>query len=102
MYFTFHQCSPTLVLALFQCECACGSLLRKFNNNGKITNRPIGIYTIRKYPQIIANFTGHCFRRSSASIIVENGATSMQLQKFGRWKSATVAEGYVDQSKRQK
>ena len=63
----------------------------------------------RKYPQIIANFcelkgnfTGHCFRRSSASNIVENGATAMQLQKFGPWKSATVAEGYVDQSKRQK
>ena len=33
---------------------------------------------------------------------MENGATAMQLQKFGRWKSATVAEGYVDQSKRQK
>ena len=26
----------------------------------------------------------------------------MQLQKFGRWKSAIVAEGYVDQCKRQK
>ena len=67
------------------------------------------INTIRKHPQIIANFcelkgnfTGHCFRRSSANIIVENSAKAMQLQKFGRWKSATVAEGYVDQSKRQK
>ncbi|KAH0813919.1 hypothetical protein GEV33_008872 [Tenebrio molitor] len=39
-------------------------------------------------------YTGHSFRRSSATILVDITA----LKRHGGWKSTTVAEGYIDTS----
>lgn len=73
----------------------------------KCTVQPIGINTIAKIPSIIAkylakpephNFTGHCFRRTSATLLVNEGGDLIQLKKHGGWKSTKVAEGYVDKS----
>jgi integrase len=43
-------------------------------------------------------YTGHSFRRSSATILVNAGADITALKRHGGWKSTTVAEGYIDTS----
>jgi len=45
------------------------------------------------------NFTGHCFRRSAATIVADEGANQLQLKRLGHRKSSSVAEGYVADSK---
>jgi integrase len=45
-----------------------------------------------------ANYTGHCFRRSSASLLADAGADMHTLKRHGGWKSDNVAEGYVEAS----
>ncbi|KAF2904231.1 hypothetical protein ILUMI_01943 [Ignelater luminosus] len=66
--------------------------------------KPSGQRTI---PSIVAkylslpnpdHYTGHAFRRSSASLLVDSGEDLIQLKKHGGWKSNAVAEGYVDES----
>lgn len=78
----------------------------KYMNN-KCTANPVGINTFGKMPSIVAEFlklpepkqyTGHCFRRTSASLLAESGANITEIKKHGGWKSTTVAEGYVDHS----
>ena len=44
------------------------------------------------------SYTGHLFRRSSATFLVESGGDLMTVKKHGGWKSSTVAEGYIDES----
>ena len=43
-------------------------------------------------------FSGHSFRRTGATILAMKGVSIIQLKKWGRWKSGTVAQGYVDTS----
>ncbi|XP_047986656.1 uncharacterized protein LOC125226654 isoform X1 [Leguminivora glycinivorella] len=43
-------------------------------------------------------YTGHCFRRTSATLLVDAGGNIMDLKRHGGWKSTAVAEGYVDNS----
>jgi hypothetical protein len=50
-----------------------------------------------KFPQP-ASYTGHCLRRSSATILVDSGANITALKRHGGWRSTTVAEGYIDHS----
>ncbi|KAK4887130.1 hypothetical protein RN001_003401 [Aquatica leii] len=75
--------------------------------NGRCINSPIGINTIGKISKNIAVylklpnpelFTGHCFRRSSATHLANRGGDLLTLKRHGGWKSSTVAEGYVDAS----
>lgn len=77
----------------------------------KCTKQPIGLHTIAKYPQRIASFlrlenpndyTGHCFRRSSASFLAKSGVDESILKKHGGWTSDEVAEGYVESSVKNK
>jgi len=58
-------------------------------------------------PQKIAQFlkltnpelyTGHCFRRTSATLLIDAGGDITALKRHGGWKSTAVAEGYVDTS----
>lgn len=74
---------------------------------GKCTQQPVGVNTIGGIPKKIAtalglsepaNYTGHCFRRSSASLLADAGADMHTLKRHGGWKSDTVAEGYVETS----
>lgn len=69
--------------------------------------QPIGINKIGGMPKKLANFlnlpdselySGHCFRRSSASHLANSGEDLMALKRHGGWKSSAVAEGYVDAS----
>lgn len=79
--------------------------------NGKCTSQPMGKNTIGQLPTKIAEYlklpdaklyTGHCFRRTSASLLADSGVTIDQLKRHGGWKSSTVAEGYVENSLYQK
>lgn len=72
--------------------------------NGKCTIQPVGINTFGQMPGKIASFlglnnverfTGHCFRRSSATILAEGGAGLITIKQVGGWKSNRVAEGYI-------
>lgn len=76
-------------------------------SNYKCTIQPVGINTFGKMPSTIAEFlklpdpqqfTGHCFRRSSASLLANSGANLTTLKRHGGWKSSTVAEGYIEDS----
>lgn len=75
--------------------------------NGKCTRNPVGINTFSSLPKVIAQFlglsnpvlyTGHCFRRSSATFLADSGADLLKLKRHGGWKSSSVAEGYVENS----
>ncbi|KAJ8912394.1 hypothetical protein NQ315_013460 [Exocentrus adspersus] len=75
---------------------------------GVCIRQPVGINTFGNMPKNIASFlnlpyleqyTGHCFRRSSTSILADSGADLLTIKRHGGWKSNTVAEGYIDTSK---
>ncbi|XP_031342149.1 uncharacterized protein LOC116170098 [Photinus pyralis] len=75
--------------------------------NGKCSTQVVGVHTFGKIPSLIAqylkipnftNYTGHSFRRSSASLLVEAGGDILMLKRHGGWVSSTVAEGYIEDS----
>lgn len=75
--------------------------------NGKCCKQNVGIHKIGAIPFEIAShlklanakeYTGHCFRRTSATLLADAGADITLLKRHGGWKSSTVAEGYVDES----
>lgn len=75
--------------------------------NFKCSSQPVGKNTFGKFPQIIAKFlqledpdlyTGHCFRRTSTSLLADTGVNIDILKRHGGWKSATVVKGYVENS----
>ncbi|XP_053593046.1 uncharacterized protein LOC103571465 [Microplitis demolitor] len=70
----------------------------------KCTRQVIGKNKISEVPKIITiclnleepeKYTGHCFRRSSATLLANSGASLIEI-KHGRWKSSSVAEGYIE------
>jgi integrase len=76
-------------------------------HKGKALRQLVGLNLIRKIPSNIASFlhlnnlekyTGHSFRRSSASWLANAGADKDTIMRHGGWRSATVAEGYVETS----
>lgn len=78
-----------------------------FYKNSRCSTQPVGVNTFSKLPSIIATFlkleqphlyTGHCFRRSSASILSDSGADFSAIKRLGGWKSTAVAEGYIENS----
>ncbi|XP_031332895.1 uncharacterized protein LOC116163187 [Photinus pyralis] len=88
----------------------CNRFFFKYHN-GKGFKQVVGVHTFASIPQIVANFlklsdanlyTGHCFRRTSATILVDNGADLTVLKRHGGWKSSNVAEGYIEESLKNK
>ncbi|KAH0814301.1 hypothetical protein GEV33_008491 [Tenebrio molitor] len=76
-----------------------------FYNNGKCTRQPVGINTFGQLPSKIAaylkledpkTYTGHCFRRSSATLLAAGGGDLVSVKRHGGWRSSTVAEGYIE------
>lgn len=74
---------------------------------GKCTVQKIGINKFGSMGKQIATYlklpnanlyTGHSFRRSSATLLVDAGGDITALKRHGGWKSTTVAEGYIDNS----
>lgn len=75
--------------------------------NGKCTAQVVGVHKIGQIPSLIAKYlglpnseayTGHCYRRSSATLLANTGADISVLKRHGGWRSSTVAEGYVEDS----
>lgn len=67
--------------------------------------------TIGKIPSLIAQklkicdpqlFTGHCFRRSGATILSDSGASKLTLKRAGRQVSDSVCDGYIAESSKSK
>uniref|UniRef100_A0A6P7FZ84 Uncharacterized protein LOC114335748 n=1 Tax=Diabrotica virgifera virgifera TaxID=50390 RepID=A0A6P7FZ84_DIAVI len=63
-----------------------------FYKNNKCSTQPVGINTFSKIPSVISKFlklehphlyTGHCFRRSSASILCDSGADFSAIKRLG-------------------
>lgn len=65
--------------------------INKFGALGKT----IAIYLNLPHPNL---YTGHCFRRTSATLLVDSGGDIITLKRHGGWKSTAVAESYVDDS----
>ncbi|KAJ8965794.1 hypothetical protein NQ317_003597 [Molorchus minor] len=68
---------------------------------------PVGKNTMGKIPSIVASYlklpdvacyTGHCLRRSSATLLADAGVDITTIKRHAGWKSTTVAEGYVENS----
>ena len=75
--------------------------------DGQCTNEPMGVNKFGGLPREIANylnlpnaekFTGHSFRRTSATLLIDACGEVVTLQRHGAWKSASVAMGYVEES----
>lgn len=75
--------------------------------NGKIHNQVVGRNTIGSWPSKIAKclnlsepnlYTGHAFRRSSATLLANKGVDILGLKRHAGWRSSSVAEGYVENS----
>lgn len=43
-------------------------------------------------------YISHSVKRTSATVLADSGVNTLQLQRHGGWKSARVAEGYVQDS----
>lgn len=74
---------------------------------GKCTAQPIGINKFGAMPKEVAKFlglpdadcyTGHSFRRTSATLLADSGADILTLKRHGGWRSNAVAESYVEDS----
>ncbi|XP_073955259.1 uncharacterized protein [Choristoneura fumiferana] len=75
--------------------------------NGKCFNQVIGRHKISTFPKEVAIFlnlantemyTGHCFRRTSATLLADAGANLLTMKRHGGWKSEKVVEGYIAES----
>ncbi|KAJ8969273.1 hypothetical protein NQ317_006359 [Molorchus minor] len=74
---------------------------------GKCSSQPVGKNTMGKIPSVVASYlklpdvacyTGHCLRRSSATLLADAGVDITIIKRHAGWKSTTVAEGYVENS----
>ncbi|KAJ8976838.1 hypothetical protein NQ317_016607 [Molorchus minor] len=58
---------------------------------------PSVVASYLKLPDV-ACYTGHCLRRSSATLLADAGVDITTIKRHAGWKSTTVAEGYVENS----
>lgn len=74
---------------------------------GKCSVQRVGINQFSIIPSIIAKYlqlpnpkcyTGHAFRRSSASLLAGTGADILSIKRHGGWKSSAVAESYIEEN----
>ena len=82
---------------------------RFFQNyqKGKCVAQPIGVNKFGNMPKEIAKYlglpeadlyTGHSFRRTSATMLADSGADILTLKRHGGWRSDAVAESYIENS----
>lgn len=74
---------------------------------GACTVQPVGKNTFGGIPKTIATYlqlpepgryTGHSFRRTSATLLADSGADITSIKRHGGWRSTSVAEGYLEDS----
>ena len=75
--------------------------------NGKCIRQEIGSHTVGKVPARIASFlkidnfqrySGHCFRRTAATLASESGVSIQTIKQMGRWRSDAIAMSYIESS----
>lgn len=73
-------------------------------NNGRCTKQNVEMNKIGNMGKQIASYlelpnpelyTGHCFRRSSATLLIDAGADTMALKRQGGWKSTTPPNNHL-------
>ncbi|KAK5646496.1 hypothetical protein RI129_004960 [Pyrocoelia pectoralis] len=78
-----------------------------FYKNGKCSRQVVGKNTFGEIPKKIATYlklpnpelyTGHSFRRTSATLLANAGEGILGVKQIGGWKSTSVAEQYVEDS----
>lgn len=74
-----------------------GKCYKQVIGKNKISGMPKQIATYLNLPNC-EHYTGHCFRRTSATLLADSGANMTMLKRHGGWKSSTVAEGYIEDS----
>jgi integrase len=74
-----------------------GRCLRQNIGRNKISNMPNKIAEFLNLPNPEL-YSGHCFRRTSATLLADSGADFITVKRHGGWKSNTVAEGYIEDS----
>lgn len=76
-------------------------------SKGRCSRQVIGKNKIGEMPEIIASYlqlpnpksyTGHCFRRSAATLLSDSGASLQTVKQLGGWRSDNVAQGYIENS----
>lgn len=79
-------------------------LFIKYANNNCSKN-PVGINTFGRMPVDVAQFlklpdikyyTGRCFCRASATVLVDAGANLVTIKRHEGWKFLTVVAGYIE------
>ncbi|KAJ8672609.1 hypothetical protein QAD02_003868 [Eretmocerus hayati] len=77
--------------------------LMSYRSSCGFINVPAGKVTIRTVPTVVAEFlglpsfheyTGHCVRRSAATIYASTGVTDIDLMQFGKWQTMKSAQIY--------
>ncbi|XP_063910472.1 uncharacterized protein LOC135127784 isoform X2 [Zophobas morio] len=75
--------------------------------HGKLTKQPYGHNSIAQFPKKIATYlqlsnvntyTGHCFRRTAATLRTNGGGDTRNSKKLKGWNATTVAEACVGTS----
>lgn len=74
-----------------------GKCLRQVIGKNKMSNIPKEIATYLNLPNPNL-YTGHCLRRTSATLLADSGANLTIIKRHGGWKSSKVAEGYIEES----
>lgn len=84
--------------------------LKNWNVGGKTRIQNLGVKMVGDWIDVacaklgvdVKGYSSHRFRRSAATVLVDNGCTIDNLKRHGRWTSDKVAEGYVDNSETMK
>uniref|UniRef100_A0A1Y1NJ05 Tyr recombinase domain-containing protein n=1 Tax=Photinus pyralis TaxID=7054 RepID=A0A1Y1NJ05_PHOPY len=75
--------------------------------NGKCHRQVVGIHKLTSTAQEVATYlglpdlklyTGHCLRRTSATLLMNAGADISALKRHGGWQSTSIAESYIAES----
>lgn len=70
----------------------------KSSNMGQNETKKLGVCIARRLG--IPNpetYSSHCMRRTAATLLANSGISLIGLKNWGRWKSDSVAQGYVEQ-----
>ena len=81
--------------------------LRLFHKGLGIRKNPAGPKTLNSFVKLACKilhldpecYTSHCFRRSAATNLADAGVSFINLKRHGQWKSDSVAEAYIANSK---
>lgn len=85
-----------------------GRILKNFHQKGRKYIQDMGENTVKEAPKTIAKFlnlpdykefSSHSFRRTSATVMADNGGSALQMKsKFG-WSHESTIKEYFDHSK---